>query len=83
VADCLLWPHGFESPRSRATTLWYQQQTVRDNPDFAEVHNNFGFTLRQQRPQREFFKIGKAEEARDPASAKAKRARLAKFLREV
>ena len=51
MADCLLWPHGFESPRSRATTLWYQQQTVRDNPDFAEAHNNLGFTLRQQGPQ--------------------------------
>ena len=83
MADRFLWPHGFESPRSRATTLWHQQQTVRDNPDFAEVHNNFGFTLRRQSPQREFFKTGKEEDEHDPASAKAKSARVAQFSREV
>jgi tetratricopeptide (TPR) repeat protein len=27
------------------------EQAVRDNPDFAEAHNNLGFTLRQQGPQ--------------------------------
>ena len=61
MADRLLWPHGFESPRSRATTLWYQQQTVRDNPDFAEVHNNFGLTLRR-RAHRGSLMTSKAED---------------------
>jgi tetratricopeptide (TPR) repeat protein len=27
------------------------EQAIRDNPDFAEAHNNLGFTLRQQGPQ--------------------------------
>jgi tetratricopeptide (TPR) repeat protein len=27
------------------------QEAIRDNPDFAEAHNNLGFTLRQQGPQ--------------------------------
>lgn len=27
------------------------EQAIRDNPNFAEAHNNLGFTLRQQGPQ--------------------------------
>ena len=27
------------------------EQAIRDNPNFAEAHNNLGFTLRQQSPQ--------------------------------
>jgi Tfp pilus assembly protein PilF len=27
------------------------EQAIHDNPDFAEAHNNLGFTLRQQGPQ--------------------------------
>jgi tetratricopeptide (TPR) repeat protein len=27
------------------------EQALRDNPDFAEAHNNLGFTLRQEGPQ--------------------------------
>lgn len=27
------------------------EQAIRDDPDFAEAHNNLGFTLRQQGPQ--------------------------------
>jgi tetratricopeptide (TPR) repeat protein len=27
------------------------EKAIRDNPDFAEAHNNLGFTLRQQGPQ--------------------------------
>jgi tetratricopeptide (TPR) repeat protein len=27
------------------------EQAIRENPDFAEAHNNLGFTLRQQGPQ--------------------------------
>jgi hypothetical protein len=27
------------------------EQAIRDNPDFAEAHNNLGFTLREQGPQ--------------------------------
>ena len=63
MADRLLSPHGFESPRSRATTLWYQQQSTAE-------------------PTAGVFKTGKEEDEHDPASAKAKSARVAQF-REV
>ena len=37
--------------RSYAAAQIKFEQAIRSNPDFAEAHNNLGFTLRQQGPQ--------------------------------
>src|ERR1700719_1233776 len=52
------------------------EQAIRDNPNFAEAHNNLGFTLRQQGPQNYskplehllgFRRFGKGDHAHEPA----------------
>jgi tetratricopeptide (TPR) repeat protein len=45
------WPSREPHAKKFAAAQTKFEQAIRDNPNFAEAHNNLGFTLRQQGPQ--------------------------------